>query len=234
MRSTWGIFLVLTLLLPACGTGHRLDETEDGGGIYLPTVSVVDSGNIILTNGVFDGGSNDLVIADTPSRTKIRLLDQTAVYANNDLYDLDSDGDLDYIVLVLRPLSAQAAACTLALKDGSYVDLAEFDKVGGAGFEPHDASFSPGIELTLGISDAAEEATGQSIDIYKFDPDYAGPHSTSADIGTGSGVWNYYTSVSVSLDDSVRVATFDVSRFGEYCVVTDVPETHDEGSASSL
>ena len=138
--------------------------------------------------------------------------------------------------MTLRPLSAHAAGCTLAMKNGNYVPAAQFDKVGGAGFEPHDASFSPSVELTLGISDAVDDSTssapGTTLDIYKFDPDYQPVHLGSADVGTNVGIWNYVTTATIYLDDGVRAVEFDVDRFGEYCAVTDV--THSQGEASSL
>lgn len=234
MRTCWGITIMLIMLLPACGTGSRLDERADGGGQFLPRVNEVDSGRIALgAGGVFLGEGSDLLLTDALSKTSIRLPDQTTVWTPDDYFDEDNNGLPDFIVLTIRPLSAHAAAGITAYDQlGNLVTPSLFDKVGGARFEPDTATFTPNVELTMGISSAAPENVGQSLDIYKFTSNYQVSRAPAFDIGSGTGIWRYYTTVAITESEGYEVVKFSASQLGEYAAVTDVP--HDQGTGGDV
>lgn len=218
------------LFVVGCGTGNRLDLPLDGpgGGQFLPVIHQVDSGVISLTDGAFSGGGSDLVLGDPFSNASVTLFDNTTVTAPEQIYDPDGDGDLDYFVITIRALSAQAAACVSAVNEsGSMIAPQSFVKVGGAAFEPLKAEFSNSVSITLPIS---SDYTAAELAVYKFDNWYLDPESRAAndDIGTDSGLWRHFTS---SLTDNGNATmTFATTSFGEYCIAV----LHDEGAGTDI
>jgi hypothetical protein len=238
MRLIGGASLVLALLLAACGTGNRQDLEGDGpgGGQLLPNVQQVDSGEIPLTDGLFNGAGNDLILEDPSSGAAARLVDQTVITSGEQIYDTDGDGDLDYFIMTIRALSAQGAASVQAYSGdptsvdnpGQLISPSNFIKVGGAAFEPLDAAFTIPVQLTLPVN--PDYATKPLL-LYKFRNLYLDEfgRTLSDDIGTGSGYWVQLESV-VLTNNGDNTFTFDVPTFGEYCLAF----VHDQGSGSDI
>jgi hypothetical protein len=228
--------LLCVLLAMGCGTGNRLDTEGDGpgGGQFLPVINQVDSGEIALANGAFDGAGNDLVLTDPASGASIRLLDGNSVSTAEQTYDPDGDGDLDFIVLVLRGLAAHAAANVTATKGGAPVSPSTFTKVAGATLAPLDATFSVGVTVSLPLSAFADAGVGSVLELYKFDDGAVYGHSFSDDIGTDTGVWEYVSDVTVeTLASGGNGVSFTTNEFGHYCVVGQTI-VHNEGSGGDI
>ena len=240
---THAVIVMLALALTACGgTGNRLDTEGDGpgGGQYLPLVQQADSGWISLE--VLDGETlldgrlaldgNDLVLADPFSGTAIRLLDNSNVATAEQIYDTDGNGVPNYIVVTIRALSAQAAANVTAVdNEGSPIDPADFIKVGGAAFLPLDATFSAGVEITFPVNPSADPTPGKVYPLYKFVDNTIDGRQTAADVGTGTGVWEYVTDVDV--DGAGTTVTFSAAGLGQYCIATNTI-IHDQGLGTDL
>jgi len=238
MRLIGGASLVLALLLVACGTGNRQDLPGDGpgGGELLPNVEQVDSGNIPLTNGLFNGAGNDLILSDPSSGAAARLVDQTFVTSGEQIYDTDGDGDLDYFIMTIRALSAQGAASVQAYDNdpsdtadpGLLISPANFIKVGGAAFEPLDAAFTVPVQLTLPVN---PDYASRALLLFKFHNLYLDEfgRTLSDDIGTNSGYWVELNSV-VLTNNGDNTFTFSVPTFGEYCLAF----IHDQGTGSDI
>ena len=162
-------------------------------------------------------------------------MDQAIIGSSEQIYDTDGDGDLDYIILVIRALSAHAAANVTAVDQNSIaIDPLEFNKIAGAAFEPLDATFSIATEISLPINPNVGTDVGDTLQIFKFNDNYEfehpGARSGSDDIGTGTGVWEFVDNVVVEEGPLVR---FDVSSFGQYCAVaTEI--VHDEGEGGDV
>lgn len=232
MATLRGILLACVLLaFAACGAGGGLDPSDGGtAGQYLPTVTEVDSGQIPLTDGAFNGEGNDLVLTEPASNAAVRLVDGATVASADDIYDLDFDGDMDFVVLTIRALSAQAAANDNARNSsGAVIPAGSFNKVGGAAFEPLSASFSIQCALTLPVHSAAGVGAGSSLNIYKYN-DGTIDDRAIASWGEGIGVWEYFTSANV--DSTGNTITFNVSNLGQYCVAV-AEIVHNQGGGAS-
>ncbi len=250
MRGTRGHTLAVSvtlLALVACGgTGNRLDTDYDGGR-YLPIVQQVDSGwinlevdtgtddkdgNPIMQDGRLFLDGNDLVLADPHSGTAVRLLDNSNVTTAEQIYDIDGNGLPDYIVVTIRALSAQAAAGVTATDENDIpIAPADFIKVGGAAFLPLDANFSAGVEVTLPVHPAAEPTPGEAFSVYKFVDYTVDDRQTAADVGTGTGLWEYFGEAEV--DGSGTTVIFNAKAFGQYCIATD-HVVHNQGGGTDL
>lgn len=239
MRWIGGASLLLALLLTAgCGSGNRLDLVGDGpgGGELLPVISQVDSGDIPLTDGQFDGGGNDLILGDPGSGAAIRLVDNTFVTSGEQIYDIDGDGDLDYFIMTLRALSAQGAASVAAYDNdpndgadpGLLINPENFIKVGGAAFEPLDAGFTIPVQLTLPVN--PDHAT-ETLAVFKFHNSYLDQFGRipSDDIGTDTGYWYQLPAITLT-NNGDNTFTFSVPTFGEYCLAF----VHNQGSGSDI
>jgi hypothetical protein len=240
----FGVLLLLgSLLLHACGgTGNRLDTDGDGpgGGQYLPVVQQVDSGIISLEvaegEGFIDGrlslGGQDLVLADPFSGTAVRLVDESNVSTAEDVYDYEGNGVPNYIVVTIRALSAQAAANVTAFDaDDNQLNPADFIKVGGAAFLPLDATFSAGVEITLPVSPNSNPEPGKLYDLYRWVDNTIDGRQTAADVGTGTGYWQYLQDVEVG-GTGINIS-FTVNELGQYCVATD-EVTHSQGEGETI
>jgi hypothetical protein len=216
------------VLLAACGTGNRIDVSEDGGGDYLPVVNVATSPQIPLTEGEFSGDGNDQLITDETSGTTVRIHDGSLILnLNPAIYDFDLDGTIDYISVTIRPLSAQAAGNTTRYdEDDNPLSSDDFIKVGGAAFLPMEATFDPHVSLTLPVHPSAGVSVGDSLDVYRF-VDVGEYHNPSADVGTGTGYWKLIATEAV--DDTGTHLTFKTQQFGQYCVATS-EIIHDQGT----
>jgi|GEM_PF-3588207 len=273
-RSIQGIVLVLVLLgLAACGTGNRLDTDIDfdpsetdpdrGGGQYLPVINQVDSGVIRLDDGTTEGlfeGTGQLLI-DPVSQASIALPANTFISCPDDYYDDDLNGVCNFINLKLRPLSAHAAACTLAYTDSgqtNQVDPQVFTKVGGLALEPVGATFDPYVTITMPVHTIAEPTDGEAFDLYYFHDESVAGHTTSDDVGTDVGWWELIGSAVVQdppqaassisgLREASQYSGYTVSFelsyiegsswsvFGQFCIVDDeIDFPHNGGSATDL
>ncbi|MCH7472865.1 hypothetical protein IIA79_07940, partial [bacterium] len=140
-------------------------------------------------------------------------------------YNPDGDEVLDFIVLVMRALSAQAAANVTAKKAGALVDPVSFIKVGGAAFLPYDAGFSTGVVITLPVHSSA----AGSLELFRFIDATTSGRLTAEDIGDHTGEWEYVQDVSLEANSTV---IFSANTFGQYCIATS--ETiHDSGEGGS-
>ncbi len=233
MATLRGILLACVLLaFAACGAGGGLDPSDGGtGGQYLPTVTEVDSGQIPLTDGVFNGDGNDLVLTEPASNAAVRLVDGATVASGNDIYDLDADGDMDFVVLTIRALSAQAAANDNARNSsGAVIPAGDFNKVGGAAFEPLSASFTTLSSLTLPVHSAAGAGAGTTLNIYQYIDGTIDGRDT-ASWGEGIGVWEHFTTANV--DSTGNTITFSASNLGQYCVAV-AEIVHTQGGGTSI
>jgi hypothetical protein len=242
MRGTRGATLAILMLLTlaACGgTGNRRDTDYDGGK-YLPLVQQADTGwqtlevtsGETITDGRFSRDGNDLVLADPYSGTAIKLIDNSNVRTAEQIYDTDGNRIPNYIVVTIRALSAQAAACVTAYDgDDNLIAPASFIKVGGAAFLPLDATFSAGVEITLPVHPSATPTPGKVFDLYKFVDNTLDGRETSSDVGTGTGHWEYVSQVNV--DGSGSTVTFNTGSLGQYCIATDTI-THSQGGGTDL
>lgn len=235
-------FAVALLALGGCGTGNRLDVLDGSqfdGGYFLPPIQTTSIRlESELTNGVYQGNGLDLTYpADvTPtSGAAFTVPDQTTVHSDEQIYDYDGNGVVDYIVLTIRSLSAQARACITEEttdNDGNAVRSKpdNFNKVGGASFEPPDATFSPSVIIFLPLDGSAGASPGDRLPVYKFKSDYTG-RNLSTDIGDGSGAWVLVGNGTVEPGGiSVSIAVPD---FGQYCVVAETV-VHDQGTGSDV
>jgi len=268
---TRGAVLVLVLLaLAGCGTGSRLDTDTDygnllspydvyagrGAGIFLPTINRVDSGKIPLTNGELTASGQLLI--DNVSGARVALPTGTFVRSSDKFYDDDLDGNLDFIILTIRPLSAHAAANVTAYRDSAHTDQvnpANFIKVGGIGLEPVGATFEPFVTVAVPVHPVAEPVDGGSYDLYRFVDGSISGRTTADDIGTDTGVWEYAgtatvqappqatTGSNVTSQTAFQYASFDISynaadplsAFGQYCIVDNsIPVAHNGGDGGDL
>jgi len=266
-----GAALALILLaLASCGTGNRLDTDTDygnlqspfdvysgrGAGIFLPTINRVDSGKIPLENGVLVGSGQ--LLLDPASGARVALPQNTTVRSSDKYYDDDLDGDLDFIVLTIRPLSAHAAANVTAYLDSAQQEAvapAKFVKVGGLALEPVGATFEPYVTVAMPVHPVAEPADGLEYDLYRFNDGSISGRTVADDIGTDTGWWEYVGTATVQeppqAASSLRGASqatqyyvsFDIaynaadpgSSFGQYCIVDDdIPISHNAGEGGDL
>jgi len=266
-----GAALALVLLaLASCGTGNRLDTDTDygplqspydvyagrGAGIFLPTINRVDSGKIPLENGTLVAAGQLLI--DPASGARVALPQNTIVRSTDKYYDDDLDGNLDFIILTIRPLSAHAAANVTAYLDSTQqdaVDPAKFIKVGGIALEPVGATFEPFVTVAMPVHPVAEPSDGMEYDLYRFNDGSVSGREVAEDIGTDTGWWEYVGTATVQeppqAASSVRGASqttqfyvsFDIaynaadptSSFGQYCIVDDsIPIAHNGGTGGDM
>ena len=227
----------LVFALIGCGTGNRIDLGNPGQfpqGYFLPIVHTLDIKlEAELVGGEYDGLGTDLTYpAETAltSGASFTIRDGTAISTAEQIYDIDGDGVIDYIVLTIRSLSAQARGNGTVLGRDGFANPIDFYLVGGATFEPHDASFVPTIELNLPLSGSAV-FTGSSLPVYKFNPAFTDTRDTSADIGDGSGYWELVGAGAVA--DNGLTVSISVSSFGQYAVVAD-EVLHNQGGGSDI
>ncbi len=243
--TRWALVPVIAVALTAllgCGTGNRLDSLDGSafeGGYFLPPIQTTSIRlEAELVAGIYQGDGLDLTYPADVSPTSgaaFTLPDQTLVHTNEQIYDYDGNGVIDYIVLTIRSLSAQARACITVEStdnDGNAVRSkpANFNKVGGASFEPPDTTFSPSVIIFLPLDGSAGASPGDRLPIYKFKSDYTG-RNLSADIGDGSGAWVFVGNGTVDPGGiSISIAVPD---FGQYCVVAE-EIVHDQGTGSDV
>lgn len=246
--STAGIAITVALLMAACGTGNRLDtdadfdpaDGESGGGQYLPYIGRIDTGRINLDDGFLDAGKaapSEISIPRVviPNSTTVRLADST--YEDADT-EGNLDGIIDFIILILRPLSAHAASNVTAFRDAAQVDPLKFVKVGGAMLEPQGAGFDPSIQLTLPVHPQATPTAGKEFDLYVFVDGSTFGRLAADDIGTDTGHWEYLRAVTVN-EDGLSV-TFDINYgsgelAGQYAIVTDaITPLHQMGGGGDV
>jgi hypothetical protein len=200
------------LLLAACSSGS---PTLDRGARFLPEIATVDSGNVALANGLFDTEDQDLVVTDTSSNASFRLLDGNTIHSSQPIYDTDGDGDLDYVVLTMRALSASAQASTRTGAD-HVVPFDDFNLVGGAALLPLDATFSTGVTLTLPVHSAITDTT---LDVYQFV--FEGQEDgirTATGIESVSGEWRFLRSVT----PESGAVSITVNGGGQFGLVADL------------
>jgi hypothetical protein len=203
--------LAMLSLLALAGCGGTSESLEHGARA-LPEIATVDSGNVTLTDGLFDTNAQDLVVTDTSSGANFRLLADNRVTSDQSVFDLDGDGDLDYIVVTMRALSVAAQASTNAVNNGAQVPFANFNLVGGAALLPLDAEFSEGVTISVPVSSAAAGTLG----LYQFV--FTGQEDdlrTASGIESVSGQWRFLGTVT----ESGGLATFTVDGGGQFGVV---------------
>lgn len=269
--STRGAVLALVLLaLAACGTGNRLDTDTNygalqspydvyegrGAGIFLPTVNRVDSGKIPLSSGELTGSGQLLI--DSVSGARVALPQGTIVRSSDTYYDDDLDGNLDFIIMTLRPLSAHAAANVTAYRDSAHQDVVSpdhFIKVGGLALEPAGTTFEPYVTVAMPVHPVAEPSDGMEYDLYRFNDGSVSGREVADDIGTDTGFWELVGTATVQAPpqaaSSIRDASqttpsyvsFDIaynagdptSSFGQYCIVDEnIPIAHDQGTGGDM
>jgi hypothetical protein len=225
MKRMWGALaavLAAAIVAGGCASNQSGVLVNTGSAtnpftadFFLPGVNTVDSGEITLTAGLFNGSGNDLVFTEPFSTSQLRIPDQAVFSTAQPIYDMDGDGAPDYIVLTLRALSAQAARSVSAIgQNGAAVAASTFYKVGGIAILPISATLSTPAQVTLPVNAAANPAQGTQYPLYKWDGNYAGPQGASA---SATGVWRFVEMVTV--DSTGNTVTFPVSSFGEYAVV---------------
>ena len=254
MRVISGILLLLALLgaaLAGCGSGNRLDLPEGGGGQDMDAtfpVLFADREPIQLTAGVFPTGT-DITLADReddPSNATdvpaaaVTVFGGSHVASAEQIYDTNADGEMDYIILTIRALSAQAMGCVEAYAEGSDpADLTQpgallptsIRKIGGATFLPHDAVFtSHDVKIQLYVNPTFASET---LAVYRFYNRYLEEfgRTSSDDIGSATGYWvhdNYATDSLTNNGDNTF--SFNAWYFGEYCIAFE----HDQGSGASI
>jgi len=238
----WILATITAAALAGCGSGNRLDVLDDDdftGGFFLPPIETTSIRlEAELIGGRYEGNDLDLTYPADVSGTSgaaFTLPDQTSLHTSEQVYDLDGNGVIDYIVLTIRSLSAQARACvTVETEDNDGIVTRskpeDFFKVGGASFEPHDTVFSPSVIIFLPLDGSAGASPGDSLPVYKFKSDFEG-RSASDDIGDGSGAWVFVGNATVDPGGiSVSIA---VPEFGQYCVVAD-EVVHDQGTGGDV
>jgi hypothetical protein len=225
------------LLLAGCGSGNRIDTTQDGPGgghniplipeIDWPTINLlndsVDNGGVISfpDEGKFLGGGNDLSLSATVVPLTLVIRDNTFFSGADQIYDVDGNGIMDYINVSVRAVSAQAAA---SLDNNSGLIPVDFIKGGAVHIMPNFTNLSLAMEVTIPINDSASFSSVDYV-LFHWNGNYKAP---SADIGTNVGIWeSVNTPVTNNGDNTV---TFNVSSYGEYAVIV----SHDEGGGSSL
>jgi hypothetical protein len=219
MKRMWGVIaacVAMVALAGGCASNKALQLTGDfTADEFLPGVNTVDSGEIELTAGKFDGSTNDLVFTEPFSTTQLLIQDTTVFTSGQQIYDTDGDGNLDYIVLTLRALSAQAADSVEALgPGGATVPGATFYKIGGIAILPPDASVNLAASVTVPVNAFADPAAGDTFQLYKWNGTYTGPAGGSL---RSPGRWEYVKDVTV--DSTGNTVTFTTTTFGEYAVV---------------
>ncbi len=236
-RGTTLLFWALAIVLVGCGTGNRIDIGDPGyfpQGYFLPIVHTLDIRlEAELSWGEYDGLGSDLTYpAETgvTSGTSFTIRDGTEIATGEQIYDIDGDGVIDYIVMTIRSLSAQARGNGTVLERDGLENPNDFFLVGGASFEPHDASFVPTIELNLPLSGSAVY-DGTTLPVYKFNPEYTDNRGASADIGDGSGYWELIGDGDVAANG--LTVSISVSSFGQYAVVAE-NVLHNQGTGGDI
>ena len=240
MKKSRGItllFWALVFVLVGCGTGNRIDIGDNGQfpqGYFLPIVHTLDIRlEEEIFGGAYDGLGNDLTYpAETgvTSGASFTIRDGTAISSGEQIYDTDGDGVLDYIVMTIRSLSAQARGNGTVLERDGLENPNDFFLVGGASFEPADATFVPTIELNLPLSGSAVYE-GTALPVYKFNPSFTDIRDTSADIGDGSGYWELVGDGTV--DANGLTVSINVDSFGQYAVVAE-SAIHNQGGGGDI
>ena len=237
---TMVLFAACMLLTAGCGSGNRIDTTQDGpgGGHDIPLIPEIDWPTINLLNdgtdtnadsildsfpdeGKFLGGGNDLSLSATSSPVTLVIRDNTFFSGVEQIYDTDGNGIMDYINVSVRAVSAQAAA---SQDNNAGLAANNFFKGGAIFVRPGDANINLAMQVTIPINDGTAFSQANYA-LFRWNGNYKAP---SSDIGTNVGIWeNVNTAVTNNGDNTV---TFSVSRFGEYAVVV----AHDQGGGSSL
>ncbi|MCB1219437.1 MAG: hypothetical protein H7A35_10525 [Planctomycetales bacterium] len=239
MTSKVTVLLLLAwmLLVAGCGSGNRIDTVGDGpgGGHDIPLIPEVDWPTIDLFNtgvesggittfpdeGKFLGDGNDLSLTATSTPVTIVIRDNTFFSGVEQIYDTDGNGIMDYINISVRAVSAQAAA---SLDNNVSLNANNFFKGGAILIEPYDTNVSVASQVTIPINSTTAFSTADYA-LFRWNGNYKAP---SSDIGTDVGVWEF-VNVPVT-NNGDNTVTFDISRYGEYCVVV----SHDQGGGSSL
>lgn len=236
-RGTTLFLWALVFALIGCGTGNRIDIGNPGQfpqGYFLPVVHTLDIKlEAELIGGAYDGLGNDLTYpAETgaTSGASFTIRDGTSISTAEQIYDVDGDGLIDYIVMTIRSLSAQARGNGTVLERDGFENPSDFFLVGGASFEPHDTTFVPTIELNLPLSGSAVYST-TTLPVYKFNPSFTDTRDASADIGDGSGYWELVGNGDVA--ENGLTVSVSVSSFGQYVVVAE-EVLHNQGDGGDI
>ncbi len=227
--------LILALAVLALAGCSASSPYESPKSVFLVPIPTVDSGVISLVNGNFDiggdAGSGGVIPGDS-ALPRVFIPNDTILRSPEQIYDLDGDRDLDYVVVTLRALSAQAALSNTAVKAGVPVFVDDFIKVGGASIQPHDLRTSEPCEITLPVNSLNTDTTLELYKLTEVDRDdldgaLSGGRQTSG-LPSVVGKWVFVENLTPNTDGSV---TFEVggdgdleADFGQFCVVSqDIP-----------
>ncbi|MCC7477786.1 hypothetical protein IT575_04945 [bacterium] len=229
------LLLIIAALAALAGCSAS-SPYESPKSAFLVPVLTVDSGVINLVDGNFDIGGDPGsggVIPGDAALPRVFIPNDTILRSAEQVYDLDGDRDLDYMVITLRALSAQAALSNTAFKGSEAVFVEDFIKVGGASIQPHDLRTSEACEITLPVHALN---TDNTLELYKLtevsrddlDGALSGGRQTSG-VPSVVGRWVFVQTLTPNTDGSV---TFEVGGdgnlepdFGQFCVVSDVIPT---------
>jgi hypothetical protein len=216
------ILIVIALAFAGCsssGGGNpvlTVPGNPDGavGDFFLPQPSIADSGVIALTDGAV--GTTAVTVTETGSGATVTVPAATRIASLDPIYDTDSDDDVDYVVVTLRPLAVHAAQ-SVAARDaaGGQAGGGNFYKIGGITVLPMTAQTNTPVSVTIPVNAAGAPVAGKSYELYRWVSTWDGP----LDDASGSpGYWAFVKAVTV--DSNGTSVTFTTSQFGQYAVVT--------------